>query len=99
MAKSRRARHRERPPSAKPPRVTENPDFWSSNPSWQIGTLQVKGPFGWNVLDEKKLVEILERLASLETMTWREILIEGRNNITPFAFQLFPKKIKSAFGK
>lgn len=78
MTKSKRARQREQASSPKTPGATEDPDFWGSNPSWQIGILQTKGPFGWGVLDEAALHKIRERLANLETMTWREILIKSK---------------------
>lgn len=78
MAKPKRARRKEDPSSSKTPLSTEYPDFWDSNPSRQIGVLQVKGPFGWSGLDEKNLLKIREKLASLETMAWREILIKGK---------------------
>jgi len=78
MAKSKRVRQRERASSQKVPGITEDPDFWDSNPSWQIGILQTKEPFGWDVLDEAALHKIRERLANLESMTWREILIKSK---------------------
>ena len=78
MPKSKRVRRRERPPAEPVPKSAESPDFGGSNPSWQIHILQTRGPFGWDVLDKEKLERIRQRLANLETMTWREILIKSK---------------------
>lgn len=92
MAKSKRARRKENPLSLKTPLAAEEPDFWDSNPSWQIGVLQVHGPFGWGDIGEKKLREIREKLASLETMTWREILIKGKKQHHMIRVAVLPKE-------
>lgn len=92
MAKSKRARRKENPSLSKTPRAAEEPDFWDSNPSWQIGALQVHGPFGWGDIGEKKLLEIREKLASLETITWREILIKGKKQHHMIRVAALPKE-------
>lgn len=42
-------------------------------------------PFGWHSLDRAKAHEIRERLASLESMTWSEILMisKKQNHLIP----------------
>lgn len=42
-------------------------------------------PFGWHSLDGAKAHEIRERLASLESMTWSEILVNSgkQNHLVP----------------
>ena len=40
--------------------------------------MEMRDQFGWHLLDREKLLEVRERLANLETMTWSAILIEGR---------------------
>ena len=99
MPKSKRVRRRERPPAEPVPKTAESPDFGGSNPSWQIHILQTQGPFGWDVLDKEKLEQIRQRLANFETMTWNEILVKGKNEITRFRLKTFPEKTKNASGR
>lgn len=48
-------------------------------PSWRFGLLDLRGPWGWLNIQQKKLVEeILEKLKHFESMTWSEI--ERSNN-------------------
>lgn len=49
------------------------------NPVWQIGSIDLSGPFGWGGVDRKLLLgEILPKFKSFESMKWREIL--GHNS-------------------
>jgi len=42
--------------------------------------LEIEDPFGWHKIDEPTLHKIRERLQNFETMTWGEILLQGRKN-------------------
>ena len=43
-------------------------------------------PYGWQDLSREKLLQIIERLRALETMTWSDILVKGKkdNHEIPF---------------
>jgi hypothetical protein len=66
------------PGSTKSPRSQGSPDvFLDLSPSWRVGKLQTAGNFGWHELGRDKILQILERLRSLESMTWSEILVKS----------------------
>lgn len=46
-------------------------------PSWRLSLLEMVEPFGWHALTAEEVQQIKARLASFESMTWREILYEG----------------------
>lgn len=64
-------------PSQKP-RVQEPVDFMDCEPRWSFAVLDLFGKFGWGLLAKESLEELLGRLRSFETMTWKEILVDGR---------------------
>lgn len=47
-------------------------------PRWSFAVLDLFGKFGWGLLAKESLEELLGRLRSFETMTWKEILVDGR---------------------
>jgi len=61
----------EKKPSAEPVR-----DFYKLYPAWRIARLEMRDPFGWHELDRSTLDSIRKRLVSLESSTWKEILID-----------------------
>jgi len=65
---------------SKTPRIRKPFDTgYNKNPVWQIGNIDLGGPFGWSKIDRGHLVdEILPKIQNFETMRWQEIL--GRNN-------------------
>lgn len=61
------------------PRVAEDFDFWSSRPIWSFALLDLVAHVGgWIHLRPEDLDELLERFRRWETMTWKQILAEGR---------------------
>ena len=48
------------------------------NPAWKVSELEMCDPFGWHRLSSEEQEAILQRLARFESMTWNEILVEGR---------------------
>lgn len=61
------------------PRVDANVDYWGSHPIWSFAILDRFAPVGgWIHLDPMELDSLLPRLCQLETMTWAEILSDGR---------------------
>jgi len=67
------------PDISKSPRVASDPNFYQNYPAWRISVMEMCDPFGWHRVDEKTLNKIREKLANFESMTWREILIVGKN--------------------
>ena len=49
-------------------------------PSWQFSKIETCDPFGWHVLQGEKLHQLLERIQAFESMTWNEILVEGKKH-------------------
>ena len=65
---------------SKTPRILKPFDTgYNENPVWQIGNIDLDGPFGWSKIDRGHLLyEILPKIRDFESMKWQEIL--GRNN-------------------
>jgi hypothetical protein len=42
--------------------------------------LQVCSPYGWQDLSKDKLLFIREKLGNFESMTWKEILLDGKKS-------------------
>jgi hypothetical protein len=70
------------PPIEKRPRSPFDQDWRSMKPSWRVGLLEMVDPFGWHNVTSKELQNVRQRLVSLESMTWNEILYEsgGKRN-------------------
>jgi hypothetical protein len=68
------------PDPQKSPRVASVPSFHRMHPSWRVSTVQLVDPFGWHEIDFDKLGQVKSKLASFESMTWAEILIDGKKN-------------------
>jgi hypothetical protein len=68
------------PQPGKVPRVAAAENADDLNPSWRIGLLECQDDFGaWHRLDPGTLHEIRSKLRSFESMTWHEILVDGKN--------------------
>lgn len=51
----------------------------SENPAWQVGCMDIDGPWGWKKIDQEFFFQqILPKVQNFEKMKWTEIL--GRNN-------------------
>jgi len=63
----------------KTPRVGEPVEFWSSHPQWSFALLDLTPAIGgWLHLRQEEVDQLLDRFRRWETMTWGEILAEGR---------------------
>ncbi len=40
--------------------------------------MELVAPYGWHTVDGQKLLDIREKLANFETMTWNEILVTAK---------------------
>ncbi len=47
-------------------------------PSWRISGIEMVEPYGWDTLDTSMLLYIKDKLTSFESMTWAEILVQGK---------------------
>lgn len=46
-------------------------------PCWRVSLLEVADPFGWHKSTLNDALKVRQRLASFESMTWKQILSEG----------------------
>lgn len=65
---------------SKVPKVSKSfEERYTENPVWQLGDIDLDGPFGWRGLEiDFLLSEILPKIQNFESMKWSEIL--GPNN-------------------
>lgn len=47
-------------------------------PSWRVASLELVDPYGWHRLSAEKLLDIRQKLAHFETMSWSELLVQGK---------------------
>ncbi len=67
----------ERASAGKVPQAVEDGSFYARKPAWRIGQLELVDPFGWHAVSRDDLDRIRQRLASFESMTWSQILVDG----------------------
>ena len=65
---------------SKVPKVSKSfEERYPENPVWQLGDIDLDGPFGWRGLEiDFLLSEIFPKIQNFESMKWSEIL--GPNN-------------------
>ncbi len=49
-------------------------------PAWRVSLLEMHTPFGWTAINETVAVQIRERLASYESMRWKEFVFGYRSH-------------------
>ena len=70
---------KEDPSISKQPKIAvDQQDYYSKKPVWRVSRMEFSDPFGWHILDADGIRFIWEKLASFETMTWREILLVAK---------------------
>jgi len=69
-----------KPDTRKQPKSAQVLDFMQMNPAWQFSIMDMEkgGPFTWDGIGGSKLIEIRKKLSNLESMTWSEILVDGK---------------------
>lgn len=66
-------------PEKKPRANTAEADsFYHLKPTWRLSNLRLPKPFGWGDIDRDDMVQVIQRLQNLESMTWGAILIDGK---------------------
>lgn len=77
--KEKKAKVKTLPSIEKQPRVASAPtSFHSRKAAWRISHLEMEAPYGWHEIDFKTFLHIREKLAGFESMTWSQILIDGK---------------------
>ncbi len=66
------------PESHKVPRSVQTQGYHHLRPSWRVASMELADPYGWQSVDGATLLYIREKLAYFETMTWAEILVQGK---------------------
>lgn len=67
------------PSVGKNPKVSSNPEFfYDLNPTWRVAQIELCDPFGWHILPIDQFSYVKEKLSNFESMTWRDILVDGR---------------------
>jgi hypothetical protein len=46
-------------------------------PAWRVALLELVDPFGWHVATAEVALQVRQRLAGFESMTWKEILSQA----------------------
>ena len=64
----------------KVPKKASGDDFLNLSPAWRFSLLELVDPFGWHNLTTAQLLEIRQKLANFESMTWNQIIILARDN-------------------
>ena len=62
---------------SKTPKIEYHENWQEMRPSWRIGLLEMVEPFGWHKASASESFQVKERLANFESMTWKQILIQG----------------------
>jgi hypothetical protein len=89
---SKQAKFKTPPNPQKQPKIAVNPqDYYSQNPAWRISRMELASPYGWHGIDAGKLHAIHTKLSNFESMTWKEILLDGKKQHHTVAIKNFSK--------
>lgn len=61
----------------KTPKSLYHDDWQEMRPSWRVSLLGVVDPFGWHSAAAAEMLQVRQRFANFESMTWKQILCEG----------------------
>jgi hypothetical protein len=68
------------PTTGQTPKVEFDEDWREMRPAWRVSLLEMHTPFGWTAINETVAVQIRERLASYESMRWKEFVFGYRSH-------------------
>jgi len=68
------------PASEKEPRVGWQEDWREMRPAWRVSLLKMRMPFGWLTIGEANAIQVRDKLASYESMKWKEIIPSYRSH-------------------
>lgn len=81
MSKDKKPKTKVEPSTDKQPKVASVPtSFHRMKPSWRISIIEMKGPYGWNVLDAEMVLYVQTKLSDFEKMTWAEIFTNAKKS-------------------
>ncbi len=69
------------PEVAKAPKVEFDDDWREMKPAWRVSLLEMHTPYGWKALGEAEAIQVRDRLASYESMKWKEIVPSYRSHL------------------
>lgn len=79
--KSKGVKVKVEPSIRKQPKVASGPSsFNDRKAAWRISHLEMEAPYGWQEVDLKTFAFIRSKLAAFESMTWNQIIVEGKKH-------------------
>lgn len=69
---------KQNPVTSKTPKKAYSEDFYSLNPAWRLGLIELVEPFGWHELKSEQVHYVRTKLSFFESMTWSEILMKAK---------------------
>ncbi len=79
----------------KTPKAGHITSYYDLKPSWRVSLLETCDPFGWHKADGNKLIEIQQRLANFEPLTWKEMFTQRSGKYAhPIAINELDKKAR-----
>jgi len=66
--------------SEKQPQSAFHDDWREMKPAWRVSLLEMHTPYGWNEIGEGEAIQVRDRLASYESMKWKEIVPSYRSH-------------------
>jgi hypothetical protein len=72
------------PTGLKQPKIVEDPlSYKNLKACWRVRSVRLSSPYGWHELALAELVEVQQKLAMFESMTWNEIFVVAKNRNHP----------------
>lgn len=63
------------------PKAEFDEDWREMKPAWRVSLLEMHTPYGWKEIDQAEAVQVRDRLASYESMKWKEIIPSYRSHL------------------
>lgn len=77
--KNKKPKIKTEPSNSKQPKMASGPSsFYKLKPVWRISDLEMEGPYGWHKIDIQTFEHIRAKLSDFESMTWNQILMDGK---------------------
>jgi hypothetical protein len=69
------------PSGNKNPRIPYEPSSYNNRrAAWRISHLEMCDPYGWHKIDLRTFDHIRAKLSGFESMTWNQILVDGKKH-------------------
>jgi hypothetical protein len=63
--------------NTKTPKGVFHDNWQEMRPSWRVSLLETVEPFGWHTTSSGEMLQVRQRFANFESMTWKQILCQG----------------------